>query len=379
MKLYWFILIWVSMWGILSSGYSKRVSFQTIDNRSLVENRTNAFFAIVIFSVIILFSGLRSGVADTYAYIKMFNEYPTTLLEAIEVITDENAREPGFRLLSILFKSFISQDYHAWLFVIALITGICIMIPLYKYSCNFGVSAFLFVASCQFTWMLNGIRQFLVAAVLFACTPLILRKKPIPYIVTVLLLSSIHTSALIMIPAYFIVDSEPWSKKTMLFVGCIILAMLFTSEFTSILDTVVENSDYASSMHEFKDTDDGTNIIRILVESVPVILAFIYRRKIKDKLTPIIKISINMSLIASGLYIISKIARSGIMLGRLPIYFSLYNLILLPWLLNNIFERNEKRLVCYTMVICYIGFFYFQMCVAWGGLEYVSDVLKLWY
>ena len=222
-------------------------------------------------------------------------------------------------------------------------------------------------------------RQFLVAAILFACTPLILNKKPIPYFVIVLFLSTFHTSALIMIPAYFIVSSEPWSKRTMVFVIGIILAMLFTSQFTSLLDTVVENSDYASSMEEFKDVDDGTNPVRILVESVPIIIAFIYRNKIKDKLTPIIKISINMSLIASGLYIISKIARSGIMLGRLPIYFSLYNSILLPWLISNVFEKNEKRLVYYTMIICYLGFFYFQMCVAWNGLEYVSDILNLWY
>ena len=36
---------------------------------------------------------------------------------------------------------------------------------------------------------------------------------------------------------------------------------------------VVENSDYATSMKEFKDTDDGTNPIRILVESVPIIIS----------------------------------------------------------------------------------------------------------
>ena len=70
--------------------------------------------------------------------------------------------------------------------------------------------------------------------------------------------------------------------------------MLFTSKFTSLLTDVVEQTDYAGSVNEFKDMDDGTNPIRILVESIPVILAFIYRDKIKDKLTPIIKLSINM-------------------------------------------------------------------------------------
>ncbi|MCC3865801.1 EpsG family protein [Terrisporobacter petrolearius] len=374
MAVYIFMLGWVVIWGIMSQMTAQEVC---VGNEAY-EKRANLFMTIVTFSVIILFAGLRSGVADTYSYINMFKEYPLWP-DAYEFITDPEAREPGFRVFSVLIKTFISQDYQLWLFIIASISGICIMYPLYKYSCNYGMSVFLFMASCQFTWLLNGMRQFLVASILFACTHLILNKNPIPYIIIVLILSTFHKSALIMIPAYFIVSSEPWSKRTMIFVGVVVLAMLFTSQFTSILDTVVENSDYATSMEEFKNTDDGTNLIRIMVELAPIVMALLYRNKIKDKLTPIIKVSINMSLISSGLYIISRIARSGIMLGRLPIYFSLYNMILLPWLIKNIFEKKERRLVNYGMIICYLGFFYYQMCIAWGGLEYVSDILNLYY
>ena len=155
--------------------------------------------------------------------------------------------------------------------------------------------------------------------------------------------------------------------------------MLFTSKFTNLLTDVVEQTDYASSVNEFKATDDGTSPIRILVESIPIILAFLYRNKIKEKLTPIIKLSINMSLIDSGLYIISKVASSGILLGRLPIYFSMYNLILLPWLLKNIFEKREKDLIYYIMILCYFAFFYYQMVVAWGGMGYSSTILNIKY
>ena len=86
-----------------------------------------------------------------------------------------------------------------------------------------------------------------------------------------------------------------------------------------------------------------------------------------------------MSLIASGLYIISKVASSGVLLGRLPIYCSLYNLILLPWLLRNIFEKREKDLVYYIMIICYFAFFYYQMVIAWNGMGYASQILNLKY
>lgn len=378
MTVYWFMMAWVILFGILAQVTSKKVCVGEYLGEEVYEARVHLFMAIVTFAVIVFFAGARSYVADTTAYIKMFNDYPL-LQNAHGVIFAEGAREPGFRLFSILIKTFISDNYTVWLSIIAVISGICVMYPLYKYSCNFGVSAFLFMASCQFMWMFNGMRQFLAAAIIFSSTGLILKNKTLLYILIVCVLSTIHQSALLLIPMYFIAQGEPWNKRTLLFIGCIVLAMVFTSKFTNLLTDVVEQTDYASSVNEFKATDDGTSPIRILVESIPIIMAFFYRNKIKDKLTPIIKLSINMSLIASGLYIISKIASSGILLGRLPIYFSMYNLILLPWLLNNIFDKREKDLVYYIMVICYFVFFYYQMVIAWGGMEYFSQILNLKY
>ena len=378
MTVYWFMMAWVIFFGILAQGSARRVCVGEYLGEDIYELRVHLFMAVVTFAVIIFFAGARSYVADTAAYIRMFNDYPL-FQNAHDIIFDSSAREPGFRLFSILVKTYISDNYTVWLSIIAVISGICVMFPLYKYSCNFGVSAFLFMASCQFTWMFNGMRQFLVAAIIFSCTGLILKNKTLLYIIIVCILSTIHKSAFILIPMYFVAQGEPWNKRTLLFIGCIVLAMLFTSKFTNLLTDVVEQTDYATSVEEFRNTDDGTSIIRILVESIPIILAFIYRNRIKGKLTPIVKLSINMSLIASGLYVISKIASSGILLGRLPIYFSMYNLILLPWLLRNIFDKKEKDLVYYIMIICYFFFFYYQMEIAWGGLEYASKILNVKY
>ena len=374
MTIYVFMLIWVIIFGILANVTSKTVC---VDSENVIyEQRVNLFFALMTFSVIIFFASLRSSVADTGAYISMFKSYPNDLSQIDGLLNGVAKRYPGFLVLTVILKKFTS-DYNVWFTIIAVISGICVMIPLYKYSSNFGVSAFLFMASCQFSWMFNGMRQFLVASIIFACTGLVLRKKFIPYAIIVCLLSTIHTSALILIPMYFIVTGEPWNKRTMLFVGGIILAILFTSKFTGMLEDVVENTNYATSMEEFKETDDGTSIMRIAVESVPVIIAFVYRNRIKDKLTPIIKLSINMSLVSSGFYVISKIARSGIMLGRLPIYFSMYNLILLPWLIKNIFNKEEKRLVYYLMFVLYIAYFYYQIFIAWNDFDYVSKILNI--
>ena len=175
MTVYWFMMAWVIFFGILAQGSARRVCVGEYLGEDIYELRVHLFMAVVTFAVIIFFAGARSYVADTAAYIRMFNDYPL-FQNAHDIIFDSSAREPGFRLFSILVKTYISDNYTVWLSIIAVISGICVMFPLYKYSCNFGVSAFLFMASCQFTWMFNGMRQFLVAAIIFSCTGLILKK-----------------------------------------------------------------------------------------------------------------------------------------------------------------------------------------------------------
>lgn len=372
MEVYWFMFVWVIFFGILTQMTSR---YELVGGETY-EPRAHLFMAILVFSVIIFFAGMRSSVADTSVYRETFKTYPL-LSDANSFLSDRDLKDKGFAFLGILVKTFISDNYTVWFTVVAIISGMSVALVLYKYSCNFAVSAFLFMASCQFTWMFNGMRQFLVASIMFLCTDLILNKKFFIYAVIVCILSTIHQSALILIPVYFIVTGEPWSKRTMLFVGGIILAIIFANTFTNIFNEVVENTNYSGAMESLKDTDDGTNIIRILVESVPTIIAFIYRDKISEKLTPIIKLSINMSLMSTGMYVISKILLSGIMIGRLPIYFSLYNLILLPWLIKIIFKDRERDLIYFLLIVCYIAFFYYQMCITWNGLNYVSEVLKL--
>lgn len=57
------------------------------------------------------------------------------------------------------------------------------------------------------------------------------------------------------------------------------MVMVFAHQFTSLFNDVVENTSYNDTIQLLSNTDNGTNVIRILVESVPTIIAFIYRKK----------------------------------------------------------------------------------------------------
>ena len=369
MNVYVFLIIWVVFFGTLSNMVAKPIC--VCENR--YEYRTNMFMAILTFSFLIVLAGLRSGMADTYTYIKSFQNLPNNISEMYEIVSTYT-KSKGFYLFAGIIKCFISEDYHVWLFILATINGFCVAAILKEYSTDFATSALLFILNCNFTWMFNGLKQFFVVTIMFAATGLLLKKRLIPYMILIFFMSTFHSTVLILIPVYFIVQGEAWNKRTIIFIIFTIIAIIFTEQFTNLFDEIIENTTYSESIKELSKTDDGTNIFRILVSSVPTIMAFIYRKKIKEISTPIIDLCINMSVMGTGMYVISKILSSGILIGRLPIYFTMYDLILLPWLVKNVFDKNERRLIYYIMIVCYFLYFYYQIFVNWGGFKYISDI-----
>ena len=100
---------------------------------------------------------------------------------------------------------------------------------------------------------------------------------------------------------------------------------------------------------------------------MPAILSLIGIKYVREADDPVVNICTNMSIAAAGLYVVS-IFTSGIFIGRLPIYFSVYSYILLPWLIKNMFTKKSVQLINLAMVGAYLIFYYYQMHFAWSML-----------
>jgi transmembrane protein EpsG len=252
------------------------------------------------------------------------------------------------------------------LFILALLQGISLVVFFRKYSMNYILSIFLFVASTDYlSWMFNGIRQFMAVTIILFATPFMLKKKYIPAIFIILLASTMHQSALLMIPFMFIAQGEVWNQKTILFIGLSLLAIVFVGQFTNLLDDALANTQYATVVSDYTSwNDDGTNPLRVLVYSVPALLAFTGRERIRSEGSALINLCANMSIISMGLYLVSMVT-SGIFIGRLPIYCSLYGYILLPWEIENCFTEESHRLAMSMVIVFYMLFYGFQLR-SWG-------------
>ena len=108
----------------------------------------------------------------------------------------------------------------------------------------------------------------------------------------------------------------------------------------------------------------GVNPIRVLVYSVPALLAFLLRRQIQERDDPRIDLFVNMSIISAAIYLIGMVT-SGIMIGRLPIYVSLYGYALLPYEFDCIPSKRKASILKVTAIALYVAYYYYMLHFAY--------------
>ena len=361
---YWWLLIWLFLFGGISLAFIPRQEEYVLGERCV---RWSWFAAIILVLPFVIWAGWRTdSFGDTGMYRMTFNQMPVGLAQMPEYISGLT-KDRGFSIFEYLFKTLISRESTAFFFLVAAIQMLCLVCVYRKYSRNFWLSIFLFIASTDYlSWMFNGVRQFLAAALIFAALPLLVKRKYILMVLVVLIASQIHTSALIFLPFIIIVNGRAWNIRTLAFIFSITLAVLFLDRVTGVITGALEDTAYEGDIMYFNsEVDNGTNIFRVLFYSVPAVLAWIFRPYLYKANDPMINVCANLSIVAACVYVFSYFT-SGIIVGRLPIYFSLANYILIPWLIGEVLDSVSAVFISTVFVGVYTVFFYIQLHLGWG-------------
>lgn len=387
---FWIMLLWIM--GI-TYFFQKTMSTGKLTTDGVYEYRAGIGFSVLVFALPLFFISLRSGFIDTASYIGEFDRAPSDMLEFSEFI-HRNDRSYFYHALEMLFKVYVSDNAQNWIAVIAILQAVLVMRTFRKYSCDMGMSVFLFMASgLVCSWMCNGIRQFISVAIIFACTQWLLDKKWWLYLPVVLLmmgllpitsklglpeppwfLCGIHQAALIMFLACFFIQGKAFNVRVYVLAAAFVVLVL-SGGLDSMLETSVEDTAYAKEM-EYVNADTGTSIMRVIVESVPCVMAFVAKRKIdEDGAPPIIHLSINASIVTTVLYVASAFT-SGIFVGRLPVYTEMYSFILLPWLIRHPFKKYKRELTI-GLIVGYLAYFFYQVSIVWKTSLYQSEFLGI--
>lgn len=327
--------------------------------------RVKTLFALLLFLPFVLIAANRGETfGDSSAYGMFFWSSPGSLGD-FAVSPDD--RSPLFSFFTVLIKQFVGWNVPAYFGVIAAISAFCLALNFRKYSAEIVLCAYFFLTADFQGWMCNGIRQFMVVSIMFALTPLLISKKISKIAVFLLIgvvLFYVHVSVIVALPIYLISLGKPMNKRTLLLLGLIALAIVFVGQFTGLLADTLEGTNYERSTAELTSTSNGTNILRVIFFSIPTILLLIFRKKIPDNTSPIISFSINASLIGTGFYVLSAFT-NGVSIGRMPIYFTLYNYFLIPWEIKTFFKKESQKLVFFIFIAVYFIFYIYQMWT-WG-------------
>ncbi len=362
---YWWLLIWMFTGGLLLEYFaSKQVQNMTRE----IKRRWLVLPSILLIMPYVIWAGFRTdNWGDTYAYREMFEEAPSSLSGLASYLASTD-RDQGFSALVVLIKSIFGNSDVIFFIIIALIQLLCLIYVYRKYSCNLWLSVFIFIASTDYmSWVHNGMRQFLAVCVTMVAISLSIKKKYILAIVVILLASTIHASAIIMLPGILIIQGKAWNKKTILALLATLVIILMIDRFTDFLELFLADTQYSNAVLTWEqEGDDGTNPIRVLVYAVPIILSLAGLKYIREADNSAINLSVNAGICAVGIFAIS-IFSSGIFIGRLPVYFYVMSQgVLLPWVIENIFTDRSKRIVLFVTIACYCVYFYYQMHVTWG-------------
>jgi len=144
---YWFQLIWLLTVGmVLAISLPKKQ--EIVMGR--IEERWQIAPAVLLVVPYILAATLRSdNFGDTYAYRSVFREAPSKIA-ALPLYLEGIKKDKGFSVLIVIIKALIGNSPILFFMFIATVQMLCMAFIYRKYSENYWMSIFVFVAGTDY-------------------------------------------------------------------------------------------------------------------------------------------------------------------------------------------------------------------------------------
>ncbi|WP_350298874.1 EpsG family protein [Peribacillus frigoritolerans] len=355
-------ILWINLAIVFIFSYLGRYfsTYSLITPTGLYDFKPNKMLVFLAAVCLVCVSGLRTNIGDTFNYKNIYIENDFTW----EYISSQ--KDMGFGILQMLLKKF-SDDPQILIFTTAMITNVLIVMVLYKYSRLFELSTFVYITGGLHLVSMNGIRQVLAAAIIFTATKYLINGNFMKYSLIVLIASTFHQSALILIPIYFLVRTKAWTKSTIAWLSFSVIVVLGYEQFSSLLFSAIEDSQYSDYS---KFNEGGANILRVAVSAAPLVIAYLGKDKLRE-IFPKSDYIVNMALLGLIFMIVST---QQWIFARISIYFNLYQLILISWLIE-LFSKKDQKLLYYSIIALFFVLYFYENVTSLNIL-YKSEILE---
>ena len=306
-------------------------------------NRRHRMIVCTLVIIILLagFAGLRTHCNDTGAYRHGYELINERSWEASDKSVGSN---PLFNWVNYQLKMRGVSTQNFLMFWAFLTVG-CYIAFVHRYSANYSLTIFLLFTTGCYTFAI---------AVMFA-----LRKKWLLFLAGVAVATLIHPYALMYLLVPFM-EFRPWTKKTY-WMLTIFLAAGFL--LRPLLGTVVNITTLLGEEYTVTSfAGEGVNIFRVLVCNVPLVLSYIYRKKLFADSSTAENLMINLTMLNGAIMFVGLFGTANYF-ARLANYFLIFQSLSLPWMLKKIGGRDRKMLTA-LMVLGFLAYFYYANVLA---------------
>ena len=313
------------------------IDLQSSNNRQ----KSKQYIAICGFFWILI-SALRGWTvgADTISYYLSFESVKhysfSDLISEIykKYILRMDIRDPGYNTLVKVVQIFI-KDYQLYLLFIACV----FMIPFCKWinreSKNPVISFTLY--SCLFYafFSITGVRQTIATTlVVLIGDRYIKERKLFPFIIITIVASSIHASALVFLPFYFLSNIKINKKNGLIWIGLIVLSVVARGALKEFFIRLSGYEEYT------KDYERAGTLIFSTVLTLLFLWSFL--AQYNDKQLEDNKRYYNALSLAMFFLPLTWLNPSAM---RVVQYFSIYLVLLIPEMVNSTFSKQDKGIV----------------------------------
>lgn len=314
------------------------VIFAFLESKKILKNGL-----LISFVIIFVFLSLRYDYGNDYMnYYKGFQEINRFV--NFNIFDEQIHFEPGWVVLCILFQPigfFGMVVFLSFLYCYFLYDLIKRYVPIKLYW----FAVFILVFSSEFVLThLSTMRQTLAILTFIFSLKFIYEKKIILYVMSILLASTFHSSALLLLPIYFI---QFVNFKLNKFSGGLIFFLygvlyVFGENIKPFLNSVVTsfNEDYL-----VYDEEGALNSgVGLLILSFFFVLVLVNDKYYKGEIALLFKLVILS-------FILAPIGLIVMMFGRVSMYFSVFLVVVFPLVFEAVKIKSIKYLFLILLIV----------------------------
>ena len=196
-----------------------------------LDRNQNRYIRVLSFLIFIIVGGLRYGVGTDWS------QYEITFNNTNLIADIFSAREEKLFMVFMYISKKIVSSYSFFTFALFSVSFYLKYKIFKEYSTDIFLSLIIYFFTLFLIYDLNGIRQGMALAFVFLAIPFLLNKKPLLFVLIVIIGSLFHVSALIFLPFYWIANFQISKQKMIL----IIVASLIVS---IPIRSLIENNAY---------------------------------------------------------------------------------------------------------------------------------------